>query len=127
MTDLIVQKPPLKAGDTLIWVSGLDNAKGDTKNVVIEKVGRKWATIVDSWRGWKIDINTLKVDGRGFGYCFRSEEELSAAVDAHYRERAANSAWEKFIRLARNSWRKPDHLTQESILQAMAILGWSEP
>lgn len=125
--ELIDEKSPIKPGDTLIWISSLDNAKGYRKDVVIEKVGRKWATIVDSWNGWKVDINTLKVEGnRGYGYCFRSEEELSAAVDAFYQEKAAHAAWEKLQRKVRDSWRKPDHLTEEVILQAMKILGWSE-
>lgn len=113
-------------GDTLIWVSSLENMVS-RKEVTVDKVGRKWLTIANSWRGWKVDISTLKVAGdRGHGRCFRSEADMLHAVNEHNQKRAADKAWEKLRKKTHEGWRRPEHLTEEAILQAMATLGWSE-
>lgn len=114
-------------GDTLIWVSRLDNLT-TRRDVIVEKVGRKWVTIVNGRRNWRADVVTLKVDcSGGLGYCFRSEEDLAATVHEYHREQAAGQAWNKLKKRMSESWRKPDKLTEGAILQAMTALGWNEP
>ncbi len=120
---MTAQKPIAK-GDKLIWVRSLDTPESKTE-IVVEKVGSKWLTIMNGWREWRADINTLEVNSdRGWGYCFRSEEELSVAVDKYRKSVAAEKAWDKLVKKMRGGWRRPEHLTEESILQAMKILGW---
>lgn len=122
------QANKIAKGDILIWVSGLDDAPSSRKDVVVDKVGRKWVTIVNGRRNWRADVVTLKVDcSGGYGYCFRSEEDFAAAVHEYCREQAALKAWDKLKNRMRESWRKPDKLTEEAILQAMTALGWNEP
>jgi hypothetical protein len=102
----------LSVGQKLYWVPNRAYHLAE-QEVVIEKVGRKWATF-DRYR---IDINTLVADGHGYnspGTCYLNKEIF-------IEERASGIAW-RDLRQSMN-YNPPRGVVLADILQAMKLLG----
>src|SRR4051812_39221275 len=99
----------LVVGQKLWWVNNRN--RPDAYEVVVTKVGRKWATIDDRHR---IDLSTLHADRAGYsspGRCYLSRTDWEA-------ETALNAAWEEFRREVGNIYRRPAYVTLENIATA---------
>ncbi len=106
----------LQVGQKL-WFVGSHRHSGDPCEVIVEKIGRKWATI-DKMAD-RIDIETLVADGNGYsspGRCYLSRAEYESKI-------ALDNAWGEFTKLMRNAYQMPNGMTVEKIAQARAILG----
>jgi hypothetical protein len=111
----------LTVGQTL-WYVRHDNSRPSTGyEVVVTRVGRKWATLKDCGR---IDKSTLWRDGEGYappGRCWLSK-------DAWEQEKRVASAWDDLCRRISGAWRRrPDSVTVENIAAAAALLGIEMP
>ena len=86
--------------------------------IVIAKVGRKWAYPLDSrkcWPGTRISVKTLELDGsRAYGRCYLSKEQWQEICEKEAEERAADAAWEDMKRKMREMWQRPAHLDDSS-------------
>ena len=88
----------LKAGQELYLVPSRN--RGNPRRVVIEKVGRVWATLAGYGEG-RIDMDTLLVDGGDYsspGVCYLSEED-------YLKQKAKSRLWEKIQREVSNTYR----------------------
>jgi len=94
--------------------------------IVIAKVGRKWAYPLDSrkyWPGTRISVKTLELDGsRAYGRCYLSKEQWQEICEKEAEERAADAAWEDMKRKMREMWQRPAHLDEATIRHALSIL-----
>lgn len=104
----------LAVGDRL-WLV-LRNGRGTRgSDVMVTKVGRKWASIVDAenpmWDRPRINLNSLECDGgesSSPGRCFRSRAE--------YEERLALAeGWEELRQIFGTTYRRPAHLTVDDM------------
>jgi hypothetical protein len=106
----------LTVGQKLYFV-GAHRYNAGGKDVVVKKVGRKWATLQD---GERIDLQTLHMDGGGYtspGTCWLSRELYEA-------EMARVDAWDVLrMYMHRTMWRLPDNMTLEQIRQVADIIG----
>lgn len=109
--------PKLKPGDTLWYVPDKRYARYafDPSEVVIEAVGRKWITVVDSQR--RFNVETLEADGGDFfspgrAYVDRETYEKRARVER---------LWGRLKRDIPND--APEGVTAEDIFKARALLG----
>lgn len=104
--------PKLAVGQTLWMVR--TRGWGAPQEVVVAKIGRKWATLAGN-QG-RVEIGTLWLDGDGYsppGQCYLSREVWEA-------EKRADVAWNALFRSYR---RRPPDLTADTIRQAAALLG----
>jgi len=107
----------LKVGQKLYWVPYVRWAPGE-QEVIVEKVGRKWATLVGFRH--RIDIKTLLADGGEYscpGSCYLDREGFLS-------EREAKKAWDLLGEKMRYS--SPGGIGAEAIRQAMKLLGFDE-
>lgn len=93
-----------------------NRSKLPPREVTIEKVGRKWAYLLDT--DYRIDINTLRIDGGNYlspGRCYLTL--------AHYENEVLQyRIWNIFRNTIHNRINPPKNLTPErmkSILQEM--------
>jgi hypothetical protein len=104
----------LEVGQKLWWVPSHRHNMSE-REVTVEKVGRKWATL-DC--GYRIDVASLVADVGGYsspGKCYPTREEWSA-------ENALGTAWSEFASDIRNRYRRPEGVTIEDIRQARELL-----
>lgn len=97
-----------------LWLVYNDKRRGQSREVIVGKVGRKWA---DIGRRSRIDVDTLIIDGDpspGRCYLDRDEYEQSA-----YRSRL----WSMFQERVSRQYRAPSDLTTNDILSVAKILG----
>lgn len=103
----------IEVGQKLYFVP--NNRYGARRDVVVTKVGRRWAAIGPRMR---VDVNTLRVDGRGYmspGQCWLSE--------AAYREELALQAeWDSLNGYVSRRHRVPEGITIEAIRQVKELL-----
>lgn len=108
----------LHVGQKLWYVpNGYGNRRPDPYEVTITKVGRKWATVGESWRQERIDLETLQADGKGYsspGCCYLSRELYEAEVERQ-------ALWSILTRKIQHT-RCPDEIGIEDIKQAMQLL-----
>lgn len=114
----------LKPGDVLFYQRDFVD-EWTPREVVIEKVGRKWATLVDGWRDTRVEIETLELDGsRAFGRIWRSKQEWLGAKEADRQRREDDWALDQFYREAQQlRYRRPKDLHAATIREAAALLG----
>lgn len=80
----------LKVGQELYWTTTVNRSRygGNDCWVTIEKVGRKWAHLIN---GHRIELENLIADGGGYsspGRCYMTREEV-------VEERKVNKLWQK--------------------------------
>ncbi|MBI2725416.1 MAG: hypothetical protein HYX42_04120 [Polaromonas sp.] len=102
----------LTVGQELYWVGAQSYSKNQP--VTVTKVGRKWATLSNSYR---IDIHTHIADGGSYsspGSCYPNEA-------AYVAEQLANAAFSKL----KNSmgWAPRDGVKIRDIYEAARLLG----
>jgi len=107
-------------GQSLWFVqSNYWNLSEESKNgreVVVEKLGRKWITLSNSYR---IDINTLQADGKGYsspGQCYLSHHEFMNHIKKQ-------KLWNKLKNLIQHQYACPEHLTVEALQDITDTLG----
>ena len=112
----------LKVGDRLWLVKRPGGRNLAQSEVIVTKIGRKWAQIANAERPTyaepRIDVETLVCDGGNFtspGRCYRSKDEYEAIVNL-------DSAWQQLQGAVRDAWHRPAHLTLADILQINALL-----
>lgn len=86
--------------------------------VVVEKIGRQWATVRDADTDMiaRINLMTLQADGAGYsspGTCYFSKEDYE-------REVALQNEWDAFVLDVK--YRRTPDVTVEDILQARLLL-----
>ncbi|MDB5437965.1 MAG: hypothetical protein JWM33_392 [Caulobacteraceae bacterium] len=108
----------LSVGQTLFYVPERSRwAK--PRDVTVEKVGRKWATLADN--AGRIDVKTLRMDGGGFhspGDCYLSRAEWEESVQL-------DDAWRPFRNAVARNLSAPNGITIEAIYAAAKALGFS--
>jgi len=100
-----------KVGQTW-WLSMRDHARG-SREVVVEKVGRKWATLTG---GYRVALGTLHVDGGEYsslGMLWRSRAEYEAHAESN------RLIWRLRDRIGYG----PTKATADNIYYAAKILG----
>lgn len=113
----------LTVGQKLWFVrSGRNGRSGDGMEVIVEKVGRKWAEI--SAGAPRIDIESLVADGGQYtspGRCYLSEVAYDEIV-------SLTKAWRDFAQRIGNMQygSAPVGVTHEAIARAADALGFSE-
>jgi len=105
------QENVVREGDTFYYVPAY-RRDGSGYNIVVTKVGRKWAGFKRTDSQWqrdegRFDITTFAVDGGDFsspGNIYRSEDD--------YREKVAlNQRWNAIARHLRGLYTRPQHIT----------------
>lgn len=84
--------------------------------VTVTKVGRKWAEI--SARGYRIDKETLAIDGGGYtspGRCYLTKDEHDAAENLR-------RAWSKLRDYVDRKYTAPEGVTVDAIEAALRVL-----
>jgi hypothetical protein len=107
----------LSVGQTLFYVP--QSRWGNPRDVTVEKVGRKWATLANN--AGRINVKTLQMDGGGCHYpgrCYPSQAEWEESV-------RLDDAWGLFRKAVDRSWAAPDGITVEAIDAAAKALGFS--
>lgn len=105
----------LKEGQVL-WFVPYEKRWSREREVVVSKVGRKWA-VIDDGRN-RVDASTLEVDGKGYvspGKCYVSREVYEI-------EKARRDSWQALRRALDERRSAPDGVTTESIAAAAALL-----
>lgn len=106
--------PPLKPGDTLVFVAS-DRRDEGPYNVTVERVGRRWAYLSNCER---IDLGTMWAEVGAFGpagRCYRSLAEYEEKV-------AVARAWQKFRTGYGISYLLPAGVTVADIREAARLL-----
>lgn len=108
----------LTVGQKLWYVPREKRNVWQAREVTVEKIGRKWASIS---HGRRIDLEDWRVDGGQYsspGRCYSSKEAWDA-------ERARNMIW----RTLRDNidHTPPEGITTDAIRQAAALLGIQLP
>jgi hypothetical protein len=104
----------LAVGQRLWYVP---NRRGTAHEVEIVKIGRKWAELNEGCPRYRIDMETLSVDGRGFsspGRCHLDRE-------AYEMDQMTRLAWHNVQN--QMSRRGPGSATLENIQAASTLLG----
>lgn len=108
----------MKPGDKLWLVYNERYSTPDKgREVTVATVGRKWASLSDSWPT-RINIQTMEVDGGNYsstGKCYASEE----AYKTHLNDVAA---WKDFWQKVRSHSALPEGVTAEMIQAARKVL-----
>lgn len=104
----------LEIGQKLYLVYS-DSRRGNSREVEVEKVGRKWAEL--SGYGGRVSIEDLSIDG-GAGYsspgrCYLSQEDYEGVL-------LLNKSWRDFTEDLKY---RPAGITVDIILQARIVLG----
>lgn len=119
--------PPLAVGQTLHFVPA-HRHNGNSHDVVVMKIGRKWADIRPAdWqhKSHRIALDDWRADGGGYsspGRCYASKEVYDA-------ETARREAWQGLQRQMRDACgQPPDGVTVDAMRQARLLLGleWGE-
>ena len=114
-------RPKLAVGDELFLVDHIGRAvrKGP---VIVTKVGRKWASIVDKadarFERPRINLDNWICDGGNYtspGRCYASQEEYEA-------EQRLSLGWNELQKRMRDQWSRPPHITIEDIATMSRIL-----
>jgi hypothetical protein len=106
----------IKPGQTLWYVP----RHGEPREVTVEKIGRRWATLVDvgGWRPGRMDIKTMWLDdGAGYsspGRCYLSRE-------AHETAQRISKLWNALARRVSPAGIQSG-VTEAAILEAAALL-----
>lgn len=108
----------LTVGQTLLFVSSDRSREAKPFDVVVKKVGRKWA-FTNS--GHKLDIETLVADGGAYS----SPGKAWLSQDEYDRHKALTEAWARFRQLVDREHRCPVS-DIEAIRNALAVLEMSE-
>lgn len=93
------------------------------QEVVLAKVGRRWAYIEEL--GWKVDLRdgwVLNFAGRAIGRWYRSEEEYQSSCERERIKRETDNAWQDFSSKVISSYSVPKGVTLEAILEARAAM-----
>lgn len=90
-------------------------------NVVVTKVGHKWAEISPVWAG-RISLETLREDSGAY----TSRGEIWLSEDAYKQKSSADSAWRRLRELLQGP--RPNACTADNINSAAKALGlaWGE-
>lgn len=85
----------LEVGQKLWLVTTVNRSRGEDKHndyfVLVKTVGRKWAEIAGSNTDARINLKTLKADGRGYASwatCYLDKDE-------YQRQKATRQLWDK--------------------------------
>lgn len=109
----------LKVGQELWLVPREPRRRTSACFVTVKKIGRKWAEIDGPcWGGYRIDVNTLAVDGRGYtspGQCYVDK----AAWDF---EALRQDTWMQLVRFMGNRYSPPEGVSTEDIKQAIRLM-----
>ncbi len=103
-----------------LYVVPTQRHQGDPKWIVVEKIGRRWATChtPDRYRfPYRVDKNTLRVDNGGYGsppQCYVSEE-------AYQVERDRSALWKELRGRVDRAYEVPAQVTMD---QMRTVLGW---
>lgn len=107
-----------------LWYVPSERWHGKPREVVVTKVGRKWATIESDGREiGRVDKDSLIVDGGGYsspGHCCRDRATHEAEV-------AKRAAWDSLRQAMRDQYRIPADLTTEQILAFYTLLASKAP
>src|SRR4051812_6194835 len=113
--------PPLAIGQTLYFVPA-QRHNGNPHDVVVMKIGRKWADIRPAdWQrnSHRIGLDDWQADGGGYS----SPGRCSPSKEAYDAECARREAWQGLQRELRNLSGHPPHgVTVEAMTQARALL-----
>ena len=96
-----------------LWYVPTSYRRQEPYEVEVTKTGRKWATVTNGWREFRIDIDTLWADG---GRCYIDRE-------AYEKETALIKSWDDFRGLVSRLYSLPTGVTLEKIKQAKLSLG----
>jgi hypothetical protein len=105
----------LAVGQKLWFVPSDTRYNKGPQECEVAKIGRKWAYL--NWRGYRLDINSLRVDGGDYsspGRCWLSVEEYESHVNSR-------AVWDAF-RKAIDYKPIPDGVTVEHIEEAARLL-----
>lgn len=111
----------LEVGQKL-WLV-LSRNSSHQQEVTVTKVGRKWATLDHGYRPYRIDKESMEVDGGQYmspGRCHLSRDEYERA-------KKRGDDWSSLLSAIRNRWSPPPRATSESIAEARKLLGLDEP
>ena len=90
------------------------NDNTDLDEYEVEKIGRVWAKLKHPY--YRVNLETLGLDG-GRGTVYLSPKHYIDAQELH-------KAWSNFVRTITDMhYRRPDHVTLESIKEARLKLG----
>lgn len=104
----------ISVGQTLCFV-GAHRFNAGARDVVVTKVGRKWAQLDNRYR---IDIQTLEADGAGYtspGRCYISRAEFED-------EQRRNEVWSALRKAVNSHNRLPDTISTSQIESILKIL-----
>tara|TARA_R110000868_G_scaffold236522_2_gene490554 strand:- start:679 stop:1029 length:351 start_codon:yes stop_codon:yes gene_type:complete len=111
-------REPLKVGDMLWMVESRRGGLNGGRTVTVTKIGRKWATLdFPSWRPYRIDMETWRVDGGEYSSparCYASEEVFQQTV-------RLDASWRRLVE--RLPYSPPPGIDQAWIDEAMVRLG----
>ena len=105
----------LEVGQKLWFVYG-DSRRGGASEVIVTKVGRKWATLSNNYR---IDLQTWIADGAGYvspGSCYASKEEYEEDVKLFV-------DWSNLRFAIERMRQRPEGVTTETIGKIRELLG----
>lgn len=110
----------VKVGDRLFAVSRV-GIRIDARWIVVDKIGRKWAEFRSEGRTsfGRFDIETMKIDGGSF----TSAGRVYPSEDAYREVLRLDELWTELRRRIDQTYIRPLHLTEISILKAADALG----
>ncbi len=111
----------LSVGQKLLYV-----AYGESHEVTVGRVGRKYAYWKENNHGWEDEYRVEICDGemavmvrnRDVGYCYLSESHREQVKEAKELERKTSRAWDDLRSVFSRNYAHPSHLTLEQ-MQAM--------
>lgn len=98
-----------------LWFVYSDRRQGQGREVTVEKIGRKWATLTD---GDRVSIESLDMDGGQYsspGRCYLSREEWARSEEVRL-------AWVRFSDSVHSRYAPPTGVTAEAIRSVSMIL-----
>ncbi len=102
-------------GQKLYYVPNRHNSSGAPRNVVVERVGKKWITCNDCAR---LDIDTLCGDGGKYsspGSCYLTKNHYDELV-------MLGSMWSDVQQLFKSTYSRPYHITKQDMIDITAIM-----
>lgn len=101
-----------------LWLVPNERYFGQPMEVTITKVGRKWATCIQGRREYRVDMDTLMVDGGDY----TSPAQCYLSRKAHEDHEAAAHAWSDLLRVIDRTATPPAHLVADDIREIQARL-----
>ena len=106
----------LKVGQTVVFVPGPYGNHKEERHFAVATIGRKYFTVTPNFNNWRIDLETLWVDGQGYS----SPGEIKTSVEAWEAEKQMRLTWKRIRE--RVGGPIPPHLTQDNLDQLLKQL-----